>query len=955
MPTNISPSDTLRILQFPPGIRLRLPALALATLLAVRLVGAQALEVQVVDQFSDAVINATVSIGDQEVPTDDRGSAAFQGLGTGPHSVVVSAPGFATAEKDVTESEGIVVIALALQAVSDVIEVQANVGTRSQGVRPLESAVPVELVLGERLRSTGQLETGRALQMQAPSFNFSSSTISDGTDALRPATLRGLGPDQTLVLVNGKRRHNSALLHVNTSVGRGTAGTDMNAIPIAAIERIEVLRDGAAAQYGSDAIAGVINLVLKDSPGFSSDTTWGQTYAGDGDTFMQSVHYGWASDGGASLNLTFEARDRDRTNRAGWSARTQYPLTECALDAPYAIGTGGGNPGAGTPGQCFDPREYSFNRKNFRIGDADSNQYSVYFNGGIPIGKRARFYSFGGWTTRDNQSTGFYRRANVSNTVTDFYPDGFLPEINTDISDISIAAGVEFATVSGWNFDLSANHGRNTFDFLITNSNNATYGTASLRQADSGGPRFDQTTINFDVSREFESAGRTTNLAFGTEFRQDRYGIRAGEPLSYLNCKDDPAVADKSSCVAAPAGIQVFPGFQLNVDEGRSNIGAYGDLELAFANGFRVGLAGRFERYSDFGASLTGKLALRYDFNPVFAVRGSLNTGFRAPSLHQLYFTNVSTQFVTNDQGETIAQERGTYRNDSSVAKALGIPDLKQERSVNFSGGVVARINPTTSFTVDAFRVAVRDRIVISGSFSRGTLSGIPQALFGLDAVNATAAQFFTNAAQTVTSGMEFSFNSLHAWRNGSVLDFGISGMLVNTELDSSINAPMLLAGLEDTIFGSQDRSILTEWQPNTRMQAMADYSIGAFKVGGALRYFGSYWVQEGGSLGEKPCGSAGFSASAVGGSRQQFCGKFVTDMHVGFKFSRHAELTVGAQNILNTVPDQNLVGQTRNGRLEDSSGRTIIESPGVFLFSRRAAPFGFNGGFYYTRLSFRF
>ncbi len=915
----------------------------------------QTLEVKVVDSFSDAIVSASVTIGGREILTDASGAATFAGLGAGPHSVVVSAPGFGTAVQEVAQSEGTVTITLQLRVVSDIIDVEANVGTRSEGVQPLESAVPVELVLGERLRSTGQLEAGRALQMQVPSFNFSSSTISDGTDALRPATLRGLGPDQTLVLVNGKRRHNSALLHVNTSVGRGTAGTDMNAIPIAAIERIEVLRDGAAAQYGSDAIAGVINIVLKDTPGFTVDTSWGQTYAGDGDTFVQSMHGGWASEKGAFVNMTFEARDRHRTNRAGWSARQQYPLTDCAPDAPYAIGAGAGNPGPGTPGRCFDPREYTFYRKNFRIGDADSEHYSMYYNAGVPLGERVTFYSFGGWTQRDNQSTGFYRRANVSNTVLAFYPDGFLPEINTDISDLSFLGGIDFSTVSGWNFDLSLGHGRNQFDFLITNSNNATYGTASPRQADSGGPRFDQTTFNIDVSRAFEGNGRTTNLAFGTEFRQDGYGIRAGEPFSYLNCKDDPNVQDKSSCVAAPAGIQVFPGFQRDVDESRTNIGVYGDVEFGFDNGFKVGTAGRLERYSDFGSSLTGKLSLRYDFTPQFAVRGSINTGFRAPSLHQLYFTNVSTQFVTNEAGETVAQERGTYPNNSSVANALGIPELKEEQSLNFSGGIVARISPTTSLTVDAFRVAVQDRIVISGSFTASRLAGIPDAIAGLEAVNATAAQFFTNAAETVTQGMEFSFNSLHAWRNGSVLDFGISGMLVNTELEGSVNAPMLLAGLEDTIFGSQDRSILTEWQPNTRVQGMVDYSLGRFKIGGALRYFGSYWVQEGGSLGERPCGASAFSASSIGGSRQQFCGKWLTDLHVGFKFLKYAELTVGAQNLLNTVPDQNHVGQTRSGRLEDSSGQVIIESPGIFLFSRRAAPFGFNGGFYYARLSWRF
>ncbi len=943
------------IFNAPRGLATAVLSLVAVSLLMARPAEGQTLQIKVVDPFGEAVTNATVAIGDQQIPTDNSGTAAFPGLGAGPHSVVVTAPDFVQATRVVAQSDGIVEIPLQLQLVSEVIDVVAHVGTRSEGVQPLESSVPIALVPGERLRASGQMETGRALQMQAPSFNFSSSTISDGTDALRPATLRGLGPDQTLVLVNGKRRHNSALLHVNTSVGRGTAGTDMNAIPIAAIERVEVLRDGAAAQYGSDAIAGVINLVLKSSPGFTSDSSWGQTYAGDGDTFMQSLHQGWAGDNGSFFNVTFETRLRDRTNRAGLTGRTQYPLVDCALDAPYAIGSGAGNPGAGTPGRCFDPREYTFQRKNFRIGDADSEQYSVYYNTAVPFSDRVSFYSFGGWTQRDNQSTGFYRRANVSNTVTEFYPDGFLPEINTDVTDVSVAGGIDIATFSGWNFDFSLNYGQNSFDFLITNSNNATYGTNSPRQADSGGPRFDQATFNFDVSREFEGAARTTHLGFGAEFRRDQYGIRAGEPFSYLNCKDDPAVQDKSTCVAAPAGIQVFPGFQRDVDEGRNNLGTYGDVEISFRDRFHLGFAGRLERYSDFGSSATGKLSMRYDFNPVFAVRGSVNTGFRAPSLHQLYFTNVSTQFVTNAAGETVAQERGTYRNDSSVAKALGIPSLKQERSVNMSGGIVTRLSPTTSFTLDAFRVTVRDRIVISGSFTKDNLSNSPEAVAGLEAVNATAAQFFTNAAQTVTTGLEFAFNSLHAWRNGSLLEFGVSGMLVNTELDGTISAPMLLAGLEDTIFGAQDRSILTEWQPNSRIQGLVDYRIGRLKLGGALRYFGSYWVQEGGSMGEKPCGVSGFSPSLLGGSRQQFCGKMLTDLHVGFKLFPHTEWTFGAQNLLNTVPDQNLVGQTRSGRLEDSSGRVIIESPGIFLQSRRSAPFGFNGGFYYTRFSVRF
>ena len=558
--------------------RLALPLLFAMVPLSAEAAAGQCQEVLVLDPRAAPVAGAAVTMGDREDSTNDQGVASFCDLGAGPHWMIVSAPGFQLHEASVDPSQGRLTVTLQLRLLTEELVV---VGTRAEGRDTLESMVPVEVVVGEGLRRSGQLETGRALQMLAPSFNFSSSTISDGTDALRPATLRGLGPDQTLVLVNGKRRHHSALLHVNTSVGRGTAGTDMNAVPIAAIERIEVLRDGAAAQYGSDAIAGVINIVLKESPGTGTDTSWGQTYAGDGDVFTHSMHHGFTFGDSGFLNLTYDYRHRERTNRAGLSAQRQYPLVSCGPDAPYAMVNG-----SGAPGTCFDSREYTFRRKNFRIGDADSEQMGAYFNAGVPLGDTATFYSFGGFSVRENNSAGFYRRANQNRTVTEIYPDGFLPEINTDVDDLSLALGVRGQASAGWNYDLSMNHGRNSFNFFISNSNNASYGLATPRGADSGGPRFDQTTLNLDVSRLFEYSGRTMNLAFGGELRRDGYGIRPGEPISYLNCKDDTNV-DSSVCVAGvPSGIQVFPGFQQAVNESRINTAGYADMEWTFDERF---------------------------------------------------------------------------------------------------------------------------------------------------------------------------------------------------------------------------------------------------------------------------------------------------------------------------------------------------------------------------------
>ena len=390
-------------------------------------VSADTLKVVVQNQNGNGVSEAKVQIGDQEQTTDNTGTATFRDV-TGAQSGTVTAIGFSSKRISTTAGQAEVTVRLApIQTIESVVVV----GTRSIGRRALQAPVPIEVVSREQLSLTGQSETGRVLQMLVPSFNFSSSTISDGTDALRPATLRGLGPDQTLVLVNGKRRHKSALLHVNTSVGRGTAGTDFNAIPSAAIERIEVLRDGAAAQYGSDAIAGVINIVLKDDVDTGgADIYWGQTYEGDGDTWNGNANYGMKVGESGFLNLTAEIRDRGRTNRAGLTGTRQYDWTEVnqgrLADNTLEIENDDGT--VTQKSVWFDSREYTFERQNFRVGDADSSQKVGFYNFGLPLAEGLELYSFGGYSTRQNNSAGFYRRANqTERTVTDIYPDGFPP------------------------------------------------------------------------------------------------------------------------------------------------------------------------------------------------------------------------------------------------------------------------------------------------------------------------------------------------------------------------------------------------------------------------------------------------------------------------------------------------------------------------------------------------
>ena len=905
-------------------------------------ISAETLEIIVQDQNGNTIPEAKIQIGNQKQTTDGSGTATFSDVGA-VESLTVTALRFASKRLNITTGQTKVIVVLApIQTIESVVVV----GTRREGRRALQAPVPIEVVNREQLSLTGQSETGRVLQMLVPSFNFPSSTISDGTDALRPATLRGLGPDQTLVLVNGKRRHKSALLHVNSSVGRGTAGTDFNAIPSAAIERIEVLRDGAAAQYGSDAIAGVINIVLKDDIGTGDANIYsGQTYEGDGDTWNGNGNYGMRVGDSGFLNLTMEWRERHRTNRAGLTGTRQYDWVEVnpsrPPDAMLEIKDKNGN-GTGEKPVWFDPREYHFNRKNFRVGDSDSSQKVGVYNLGMPLTAVLELYSFGSYSTRQNNSSGFYRNSkDISRNVKSIYPDGFLPEINTAIEDVSIALGVVWKHPStDLDIDVSFNHGLNTFDFFVSNSLNASYGSGSPTSADSGGFLLNQTLLNVDVTYPLMYQSSLVNLAGGVELRREGYGIRAGAPVSWFNAG---LGAD-----GAAGGIQVFPGFRPDneVNESRANIAGYVDFESHLSGetgmGLLVGAAVRAEQYTDFGATITGKATARYDLTKQVAFRAAGSTGFRAPLLHQLYFNNISTQFKADNNDadgdgnttELLPFEVGTFRNDSDTARALNIPELKEETSVNVSGGIVVKPIQNLWVTLDAFQIDINDRIVLSGSFKADAVPALAQA-------GANQAQVFTNVAQTRTRGMDIAAGYLHAFDNESILNLKIAATWTDTEVIGDVQAPgPILIGFEEILFPERERSIIEEWQPNTRINVTADYVIGPLKIGSALRYFGSYTVQEG---------------SGESAQRQTYSGAWLADTQGTYQLNESLVLTLGINNFLNQLPDLNEVGQARGGTLVDSVGTVIADSPGVFTYDRRAAPFGFNGGFYYTKLSYRF
>ena len=816
------------------------------------------------------------------------------------------------------------------------------IGSRIEGRSITDSPVPVDLIKQEDMRNTGQLEVGRAIQRLIPSFNFSSSSISDGTDALRPATLRGMGPDQVLVLLNGKRRHGSALIHVNTSVGRGNTGTDMNAIPMGAIKRIEVLRDGASAQYGSDAIAGVINVILKDDYEGGFRTNYGTTYKGDGDQFVASLDKGFKVGQDGTLHTTFEYRNRQRTNRAGLFGIPNYPNTTCTLsDSNCASGASWKQSALDTYGGdaeviTNDPgdKERNFNRRNFRIGDSASEQFSGALNFDKSLGKGLDFYSFADVSRRANESGGFWRQGNrdkdnppFGNPPVRAYPDGFLPLINTTIWDYSFGAGLVKEFNNGLRADLGVVHGGNTFNFNISNSHNASWVAANQQpgatSADAGTLELYLTTVNLDFSLPIPD--KNMNLAWGAAYRRDNYQIQAGEEYSYRDYDGNEGIGD--------AGIEVFTGFQPEneVNESRHAFSFYTDAEmfvddLGVFEKAMVSPAVRYEHYSDFGHTVNGKLATKLDFSRALAVRGSMSSGFRAPSMQQLYFNNISTQF----QGD-VASQVGTFRNDSPIANAIGIPELKQEISTNLSAGFVYQ--PTGSFTLtaDFYRIEVKDRIIVSGRID-GTDSELPNnVIAAMEELGVGQAQFFMNAADTETRGGEIVASWNVPFVNRGNLELNFLGALMQTQ----IRDVKLPAGLPDKLFTEQDRSIIEEWQPRSRFALSGLYQLDQLSALVTVHRFGSYTVTDSG--------------------KQKFDPKYVTDVQLSYNFGPFGILKLGANNLFDETPDRNTIGQARTGTIIDSQGNVIVDSPGVFQYSRRSAPFGFNGGFYYVAFEYRF
>ena len=773
-------------------------------------------------------------------------------------------------------------------------------GTRVAGRTKLDTASPVDVLSGASLRNQGTTELGSALAAVAPSIDFPRPSAVDGTDAIRPATLRGLSPDQTLVLINNVRAHTSALLNINGSVGRGSAATDLNTIPTVALDRIEVLRDGASAQYGSDAIAGVVNLRLREArSGGGVSTTYGfyntdiETARGDRHTNGEhtvSVS-GWQGIGFGQdgyLTISGEFVNRQPTNRADFDPRV----------TPSVV-TG-------------------------RFGDPAVTQYSLFANFGTSVGGGWKLYGWAGYQDRDSRSAAFPRLASVNlitvpvgsplvtvgNTLTQ-YPNGFLPLINTKSRDLNTALGLK-GDVAGWDVDLNVSYGRNKIGFRTLNSANYSYGAATPTNFSDGAIIYDQLVGGIDVSRKFD-VFQSLNVALGVEGRREGFEIQAGEPASYSFGTAFPT---------AQAGAQGFGGFSpVNVvDKHRQNGSIYLDLEAQVTDKFLIGIAGRGEDYSDFGTTGTGKVSLRYDFTPWFALRGTASTGFRAPSLQQQYYTSVASVIVNGAPVLT-----GLYPSTSPVATALGGLPLKPEKSTNLSAGAVIRAGGF-DLTVDGYYIKLRDQIGLSENIAAPT--GNPandtptQAAIRaiLQPQGVSAARFFLNGLASTTQGIDVVAHYRLRSAGAGTFDFTLAGNINKTDVTRVPTQTGPISGV--TLFARSRILTLEEGTPGEKITGTIDWTLDKLAATARVTYYGDV---------NQPGTAANGAADIHTGQHA------ITDFELRYQPKKGAQVALGVNNLFDIYPDRTIAANNSTG---------VVGFP---FYS----PFGFNGRYLYARVGF--
>ncbi|KKC27214.1 TonB-dependent receptor plug domain-containing protein [Sphingomonas sp. SRS2] len=795
-------------------------------------------------------------------------------------------------------------------------------GTRSSTARTVaDSPVPIDVIRPAELKATGRTGLKEVLGQIVPSLTMPALGGGGTSASVRPISIRGLSGDYLLVLVNGKRRHTTSLINNLSRISGGSTPVDIDLIPTNAVGRIEVLRDGAAAQYGSDAISGVINIILDDAPeGGEFSSMAGQLYEKGGALLQQQVGYGTRIGDGGFVRFAIEGKYHDRAESSAEPIPFVYPLVN------------------GAP----DPREA--NADHLIAGGYGRSNIDKIISGSLnaelPVGDGLKLYSFSTLSYREIDDErgafaaspiGYGGQANTQgfNVLPQLYAGTFQARRRIQEWDGQATLGLKGA-LGDWGFDLSTSYGRDHVRLGARGTLNPSLGPASPTSFFMGKQIQDLWVSNADISRDYDiGLAEALSVAFGVEHRWERFQNIAGEPDSY---RDGGYVipADGTPFGLAYGGRSPSPGLvsftgTSPADEtsiSRNNLAAYVDLSTSITPGWFVGVAGRFEHYDDSaGNTVSGKFSTRYEIAPGFALRGGVNTGFRAPSLAQTGFS--TTQNTVTVIGDDRINTTSKFLPVNSVAAlALGAKPLKPEKSLNFTGGFTFERGPAR-LTIDAYQIRVDDRIVKTeflGTTSNGG-TAIRNILVANGVSNVDSAQFFTNAIDTRTRGVDVVAE--YTVRTAGLGNFRLNAAYSynRTKILEVIDNPAQLASLNVTLFGRQAQRDLTAAIPRTKVVLSNDWSLDRFHLLLRATRYGGYTESSNVAVGDRSFGA-----------------RWITDLDVGYDLSDHVTLSAGANNLFDAYPE-------RNGLIAyDGSG-----AYGNF------APFGFSGGFYYGRVSVKF
>ena len=892
--------------------------------------GAQTGTVQgrVTDSTGAVIVGAQFTVDGSGVRTTStgRGRYSLPGLAVGRRTIRVRALGFAP------ESLSVNVVAAQIterdltlkRSAYQLAPVRTLVGSRARHAAAEELAVPVDVYTAEELRRTGSTETTQILANLSPSVNFPKQAVTDATEIVRPFTLRGLSPDHSLVLINGQRRHTTALLNVfSNGSAPGSSGVDLNAFPSSVIDRLEVLRDGASTQYGSDAIAGVVNLVIKEgqfAPFVNTSVGQyrpGKGYQNDGLTTDVNGGVGFAL-GRGSLSLFGQFLNRDQTNRA--CPDGSFPDLNGVRDLVADCRVVEKRNGVPQP--------------NVHWGDGIERDIHTFANLRVPLSAdgTTEFYAFGGYSDRDGTGNGFFRKPQNSRNWPQIYPLGFLPEFRPNVVDYSAAGGVR-TMLGGWATDVNANYGYNSFEFNLRNTLNSSLGP-SLTTPTAPGPDGrlgtaddpgipNQTAFNAGALRRGEfnlglslsksmSLGlpNPVNVAVGAAFRREQYDVEAGERASYINGYHKT----RDSSAIAQGGSSVFQGFAPSdaSSNSRTNFGGYADLETNVSDNVLVNAAARFESYSDFGQALTGKAAIRYEPSKKFVLRGAASTGFRAPGLQQSWYSHTTTAIQSG-----VLVENGNFPVTNRASRIFGAKPLQEETSINLRGGLAWSPTNNLNFTVDFYHIEINDRILLGATFDGSSDPVIAKILADSGLTQIAGVQFPTNALDTKTDGVDVVGNYRKAALRGT-FDFSLSFNFTRNKITRIDGLPAILVGRGSSYTSALDLVTINSIEknrPDRRSSLTTNYSAGRFHAMGRLSDYGKF-----------------IDGSLDG--LETFGAKLLFDTEVGYRFDA-INISLGVRNLFNVYPDQTKIADNTNN--------------GTFIWPA-ASPFGYNGRFIYIR-----